>query len=147
MKKTVLFSIVVSLVFSICLISCSKDGAVGPAGPAGANGSVGPTGAGSIISIDTFSVPIASWVSTATNNYKYVRTNAKITKAVVDAGNVSVFVRNSAYPDWYAMPYTVAGSGGAGQRFNYNLNTLSLISENYTAGIPYVYQFKVVISQ
>ena len=36
-------------------------------------------------------------------------------------------------------------AGGAGQRFSYNLNTLNLISENYTAGILYVYQFKVVI--
>ncbi|MBI2271665.1 MAG: hypothetical protein HYU69_15080 [Bacteroidetes bacterium] len=139
MKKIlVLFSIgiIVSTFFS-----CTKTG---PAGPAGATG---PTGASTIIAIDTFSVPIASWNQWQTNYYKFVHTNSKITQHVVDAGSVSVFVANQAlYPGvWYAMPFTVAGTGQAGQRFTYSLNTITLLNENYTSGIPCVYQFKVVI--
>lgn len=138
MKKIIILFLIPLILTGI--ISCTKTG---PAGPVGATGPTGPAGS-SVVAIDTFTVLSTSWVMTSTGYYKYVRTNTNITKSIVDIGTVDVYAWTASYPDWYAWPETVAGAGQAGYRYFYNLNTLTLLADNFPSGPP-TNKIKVVI--
>ena len=141
MKKNIFLS---SIVILIGLYGCTKEGPIGPAGPAGPAGATGTSGT-SIIAVETFTASSSSWVSVTTNYYKYTHTNTAITQEIVDMGTIQVFSKSTTYPDWYAWPNVVAGAGQAGWRFNYNLNTLTLLGDNMTSGPPPTVTIKMVI--
>ena len=101
-------------------------------------------GGTSIFVVDTFVVSPSDWVSLGSNAYKYTYTNVYITQNIVDIGTIQVSNKTALAPEWHGWPNVVAG--GSGLRFNYSLNTINLIANNYTSGPPPIpYTIKLVI--
>lgn len=102
MKKTI-FKAGLFLVVALFAMSCSKDGAVGPAGANGINGTNGTNGNANVIGTNTFSVPPSSWTSSGGNSiWSTTLVVPQITQAVVDRGTVSVFYQSGSI--WMALP-------------------------------------------
>ena len=109
MRKTFLKTAVV-LLTAIMTISCSKDGAMGPAGAngaagaAGANGTNGTNGNANVIGSVTVSVLPSNWTNGGgtSTSWSTILTSQAITQAIVDKGMVSVFCQVGS--EWQALP-------------------------------------------
>jgi len=104
MKKTIFKSAVV-LLTAIMTISCSKDGATGPAGATGAAGTNGINGNANVVGSTTVSVPPSNWTNNSNStSWSTTLTWQAITQAIVDKGSVSVFFQLGT--EWVALPYS-----------------------------------------
>jgi hypothetical protein len=110
MKKTIFKSALVVLM-AILTISCSKDGAMGPAGANGTNGSSGTNGTnGNANVIGTNTLTVSSWTSYSSGSLWGTSLSATgITQSIVDKGIVSVFIGDST-GSWISMPYTIGNT-------------------------------------
>ncbi len=105
MKKT-FFKTGLFLVVTLLAMSCSKDGAIGPAGASGANGINGTNGINgnaNVVGTNTFSAPPSSWTASSGNTvWSTTLLVPQITQAIVDRGTVSVFFLTGNV--WMALP-------------------------------------------
>jgi hypothetical protein len=136
MKKVNLFLAVI--VFSAVLISCSKDGATGPAGANGATGPAGPAGpTGPVgpqgVSGNANVVSYTYGSKTFTSSVDYLMTN--MPQSRIDSSIVLAYYNPSteAATAWYQVPG--AGSTASYEVRNFWYQTATAPTSVYTMGV------------
>jgi hypothetical protein len=137
MKKTIFKSAVV-LLTAIMTISCSKDGATGPAGATGAAGTNGINGNANVLGSTPFSTVSTNWTSLNSGTLWTANLTGatSITQNVVDKGIVSVFRKYTAngVTEWSPLPDTNANVNIS---FNYGLGYITFYTQSTDfAAIP-----------
>jgi hypothetical protein len=157
MRKTLrLLSYILSVVFVIGMVSCSKDGPAGPAGATGPAGSQGPAGAqgpaGQNGQPGTANVIYSDWIDTTTWQADTVHNGAtidtvgfhanidapKLDTSILNRGEVKVYVNanTTADPVIFPVPYN------DGQIFidpAFFTGTIQLVSNANLTGVPFRY--------
>ena len=130
MKKTFFKSAVVVLI-AILTISCSKDGATGPAGANGVAGINGANGNANVVGSNTFTFSTSNWTSQAGGVYwtSGITGATPITQNIVDKGIVSVFrmYTESGQTVWSPLPDTNTNKNLS---FEYGVGAIYLIMQS-----------------
>ena len=148
MKKDTIKMTAAFLMLIATLGSCQK-GDTGATGAAGQNGTNGTNGNANVAA-GTVTLSASNWTWNTTNDwYVCAVTDSSVNDAIVSSGSVLAFVQNTAYINWYAMPYAFAYSStvSAYYAYNYYLYTVNLTlqfsNQAQASNIP-TYNFKIV---
>lgn len=127
MKKTI-FKTAVILLTAIITISCSKDGATGPAGEQGAPGI---NGNANVVGYSPFSTISSNWTSVNSGTVWIANLTgaSSITQNVVDYGIVSVFRKytSNGVTEWSPLPDT---NGNINISFNYGVGYITFYTQS-----------------
>lgn len=109
-----------TLAFATFLVSCSKDGATGPAG---ANGATGATGNANV-EIFTFNVDNSSWIADSAN--LQWSTDYTLPSSANVSGGVFLYIKDGG--NWAALPHV-----DYGQTFEFGYDPTTRIVEVQSA--------------
>jgi hypothetical protein len=136
MKKTI-FKTGLFLVVTLLAMSCSKDGAIGPAGASGANGINGTNGINgnaNVVGSAPFSTVSTNWGSLSGGALWTATLSGQttITQSVVDRGVVSVFRKytSGGVTEWSPLPDT---NTNINISFNYGLGYITFFTQSTNA--------------
>lgn len=145
------------LAITVLIAACSKDGDTGPAGPAGAQGPAGGSGAagpaGPAGPAGTANVIYSAWLTpefeadtfrTAGNVLDtagfFVDIDApKLDLAMLDKGEIKVYINARTPADPLVFPLPYIGSTGLYIDVVYSIGTISLYSNGDLSGAPFRY--------
>ncbi len=143
MKRIIFYFTILATVF---MFSCTKEGKVGPQGPAGINGTNGTDGNANVHSY-TYNGASANWALSAPNYYCDL-TVPEITQSIIDNGAVLVYLSNGS-GGWLALPF-VQWYNGYGHQYNAVISVGAIRiwvsdSDLTQASNPGTVSFKVVV--
>jgi hypothetical protein len=141
---------------TILIAACSKDGDTGPAGPAGPQGPAGSAGApgaaGPAGAPGTANVIYSAWLTPEfeadtimsgtlidTIGYYVDIAAPKLDLAILDKGEIKVYLNANTPADPVVFPVPYIGSNGLYIDVVFSLNTISLYSNGDLTGLPFRY--------